>query len=115
MIKRKNRKTKPHRVSMLERIINKTLPYHSVEVSVSLLQRLHKKNDQLQAELDNLRWIPVSEPPGKPDEDVLWKNFNDGCIQVGALEDYAHESWVFTHWMPIPLLPEAQKGDKDGL
>ena len=45
----------PDRVSMLERIINNTLPYYSVEVSVSLLQRLHKKNEQLQAEIETLK------------------------------------------------------------
>ena len=75
--------------------------------------------EQLQAKFDALQWKRVSEGlPKEKDEIVLWKCFDKkaecdyGNIQMGTVnEGYAdlELGWHFTHWMPIPTLPDEQE------
>ncbi len=64
--------------------------------------------DELQAELDNLRWIPVEERlPKKDGNIVLYKKSKPMVMHY--FTNRTSEQWLmgFTHWKP-EILPEGE-------
>ena len=75
-----------------------------------------KREQQLQAELDKHRWIPVTERLPKIGQEVLLYSVKfEGsklCVLIWwreALEELVE----FTHWKPITLPEEALKEKED--
>ena len=103
-------------------------PYHHLspydsDTALNMIQ-------QLQAELDKLRWIPVSESPKiiadkTISEDILLTDGQYAAIAFydkmsskfygssGDDDDIINNMGYFTHWMPIPTLPEKDQSAKN--
>ncbi len=82
-------------------------------VAQRTIERIIDKNEQLQAELDKYRWIPVSERLPKNANAVLlvWRNyFYIGCCRGGKFYIAGELYTEVTHWKPIILPEQAKKG-----
>ncbi len=85
----------------------------SVGQLIAINGKLHKHIKQLEAELEQYRWIPVGErlpeEPTNPDGVQIELFALDGNIRTMWL--FRCENWKesilqmgYTHWMPIPPL-----------
>jgi len=81
--------------------------------------KLRAENEQLKAEVERPRWIPVGERLPPDETDFLGREADDGCIDhYRRLGDECHnqnscnrrESFP-AHWMPLPAAPEGDCTD----
>lgn len=96
----------------LHKALNKAMKENRGFFDTILEAAQAKRIEQLQAELDLYRWIPVSErlPDAKGLYLVLWYNSNNGNTQLRTCIEYIFDKkddWGFTQWKPI-ILPESE-------